>query len=150
MPDRRTCRSCGKAVVWITMVSSGRPMPIDADTIEQRVVLNGDRTQGAMRACGVSHFATCPSATTHRKVAAPTRSDKMSVFTEIRRLEGQLTSANLEAVRSHTKIRAVRKNTPMFKMISYRDALATWIDDYGTDDPYPEPGSDLHLDEETS
>jgi hypothetical protein len=65
--DRQaTCRSCGAPIVWVVM-ESGKRNPIDADSIEQRVVLNGRRTRGAMRATGISHFATCPNANQHRK-----------------------------------------------------------------------------------
>lgn len=45
------CRSCGGAIVWITMAVSGRRMPVEA---------SGEKR-------GESHFAHCPQASEHRR-----------------------------------------------------------------------------------
>lgn len=64
-----TCRSCGAAIVWVRMEPSGKRMPVDVDSLGQRVVLDGSQTRGAMRLTGVSHFATCPHAAQHRRAS---------------------------------------------------------------------------------
>ncbi len=64
------CQSCGARILWITLINrdgSRKRHPVDAAGIVQRVVLNGDRTEGAVRWVAVSHFATCPNAGAHRK-----------------------------------------------------------------------------------
>jgi len=62
-----TCKSCGQPIVWVTMLDTGKAMPIDKTTIEKRVVLDGPWSRGAVRDTGLSHFATCPNAAEHRK-----------------------------------------------------------------------------------
>lgn len=79
-----TCRSCGAEIVWATVRSSGKKMPLDATaTPDGNVWLHpdgfcdisatpsGDLFAGDSPATGVtrhtSHFATCPDADTHRK-----------------------------------------------------------------------------------
>ena len=64
-----TCRTCGAQILWVHMRGSGKRMPIDADSLQSRVVLNKDQTLGAVRQTGVSHFATCPQADEHRRGA---------------------------------------------------------------------------------
>lgn len=64
--NRGTCKSCGKPVLWVQM-ENGKAMPIDADSIERRVVLDGAKEKGAIRSTGISHFATCPDAAKHRR-----------------------------------------------------------------------------------
>lgn len=61
-----TCKTCGTPIVWVVM-DTGKRMPVDATTIEKRVVLDGKRERGAIRETGLSHFATCPQAAQHRK-----------------------------------------------------------------------------------
>ena len=63
------CRSCRRGIVWITMKGTGKRMPVDADSIEQRVVLvdTGEGIVGEIMRTGVSHFATCPNAGQHRR-----------------------------------------------------------------------------------
>jgi hypothetical protein len=56
-----TCRSCGAEIVWLR-TASGRNMPINAETFEP-----GDEQFDAKR--HQSHFATCPEADQHRRVA---------------------------------------------------------------------------------
>lgn len=64
--SRAKRKSCGAELVWVVM-ESGKRMPVDASTIERRIVVNGDRTKGAIRETGLSHFATCPDANQHRR-----------------------------------------------------------------------------------
>ncbi len=68
------CQSCGARILWITLITKDaqgketrKRHPVDAAGIVQRVVLNGDRTEGAVRWTAVSHFATCPNADKHRR-----------------------------------------------------------------------------------
>lgn len=69
------CRSCGRPVVW-KLTESGKRMPIDPAPVDDgnvvkldddRVhVLHADESPGDADTY-VSHFATCPNATAHRK-----------------------------------------------------------------------------------
>lgn len=65
------CASCGANIVWIRMRPSGKRHPVNADTIERRIVMSGNPragdVEGAVRWTGVSHFATCPNANSHRR-----------------------------------------------------------------------------------
>ena len=60
------CRSCGAPIIWVRM-ETGRRMPVDADSLTTVLVVSGDRTKGAMRTAGTSHFSTCPQADEHRR-----------------------------------------------------------------------------------
>jgi hypothetical protein len=55
----RRCRSCSAAIIWLT-TTSGKAMPVDADSVKA-----DDTTFDHAR--HVSHFATCPNATHHRR-----------------------------------------------------------------------------------
>lgn len=62
-----TCRSCGAAVEWATVVKSGNVMPFNPPIVATRVQL--DLLGGSGRAIEavdltqtISHFATCPQA----------------------------------------------------------------------------------------
>lgn len=61
MSEPAKCRECGADVVWV-MLMEHEPrirVPVDAASIERRIVINGRRTRGAYRDTGVSHFTTC-------------------------------------------------------------------------------------------
>ena len=57
----KTCSSCNAPIVWLLTKTGGR-MPCDAATvgIEDTTYVHGTH---------ISHFATCPNATHHRKRA---------------------------------------------------------------------------------
>lgn len=58
--DRGTCRSCGAPVVWV-VTARGKRMPLDPPLVT--VVDDDGRTHRGR----VSHFATCPDASKHRR-----------------------------------------------------------------------------------
>ena len=79
------CRNCGKQVMWIR-TKAGKNMPVDPDFLNYRrpepgekakekiVTANGDvisanivDSRDAEGYGYISHFATCPGATNHRK-----------------------------------------------------------------------------------
>ena len=76
------CKSCGTEIKWIKTIS-GRNMPVDAEAIsfvqggeelfvtEGGSVIHGTRVTGDpplnVRTGYISHFATCPHASQHRK-----------------------------------------------------------------------------------
>ena len=78
------CASCGRMIIWIR-TPAGKNMPCDTEIVTYRkqkggkekiVTLNGEVNSGeivdtrAMDATGIgyiSHFATCPNASKHRK-----------------------------------------------------------------------------------
>jgi hypothetical protein len=80
-----TCRSCGAAVVWATMIPSGKANPLDAtptpggntfawvvgDKLEaENAARKTERVQRAIERNQnryTSHFATCPNAKEHRR-----------------------------------------------------------------------------------
>lgn len=69
---RGRCRSCGAPIEWVFMRDTGKRCPVDAGTIEKRLVLSGDPrgldgVEAAVRWTAVSHFATCPHADRHRR-----------------------------------------------------------------------------------
>jgi len=64
--DRALCKSCSAPIRWVKM-ENGKPHPVDADKHDPALIISGDQTQGAAGFVGVSHFATCPQAATHRK-----------------------------------------------------------------------------------
>lgn len=53
------CRSCAARVIWFKTLA-GKNMPVDADTVEA----DDDELDLSRH---VSHFATCPQATQHRR-----------------------------------------------------------------------------------
>lgn len=59
------CKSCGADIQWVLMESQ-KPMPVDLP-LKRMVVVNGDRTKGAVRWVTSSHFETCPDAKQHRR-----------------------------------------------------------------------------------
>ena len=61
------CSSCGKEILFVPMLDSGKMMPIDAESIQKYIVLNGSHTKGAIRDCGIPHWKTCPNSNRHRK-----------------------------------------------------------------------------------
>jgi hypothetical protein len=79
------CKSCGAAITWV-LTEKDKPMPVDAEPVEQgnvelyrddageqraRVVVEGDATLPGfdLPARYQSHFASCPQADQHRKAA---------------------------------------------------------------------------------
>jgi hypothetical protein len=78
MSEKGICRSCGAAVLWVRSATTGALMPLDAVPCEdgnislvvgmahvhhgslfEEMLPEGPRFK--------SHFATCPSAASHRK-----------------------------------------------------------------------------------
>lgn len=70
MPSVAKCRSCGASIKWV-LTEKGKWMPLDAEPVEggNIAVLNDgsyvSSDPGGMRY--LSHFATCPQASAHRK-----------------------------------------------------------------------------------
>ncbi len=79
--DEGTCRSknCKASIVWVTLVTSGKPHPVDPVPSENGTikvfledgrrygrVLPRDQRRGRLY---VSHFATCPDAARFRQAA---------------------------------------------------------------------------------
>jgi hypothetical protein len=71
------CRSCGAEILW-ARTTSGKPMPLDREPSANGNVLLRDGVAQVLGPLDVavtgeplylSHFATCPSAASHRKVA---------------------------------------------------------------------------------
>lgn len=75
------CKSCGAELIWIPM-ASGKPMPCDAQKVSYNpdfhhgeltlVTPDGKIAKGNYDPDGekigyISHFATCPAASKHRK-----------------------------------------------------------------------------------
>ena len=75
------CKSCGAAIVWVTMEGSGKAMPLDVTpsremgtivvspdgktgTVLSGLTLAAAKTEG--RLAYLSHFASCPRAAQHR------------------------------------------------------------------------------------
>lgn len=68
-----TCRSCGAEIRWVT-TARGRRMPLSVASSESRFVLTGENDPAGnpyaeVVVTYVSHFADCPNAAQHRKVA---------------------------------------------------------------------------------
>jgi hypothetical protein len=70
------CRSCGKPVLWVEMLGSGKKNPLDPEPTDKgNVVLVGEgkaeMVRGTDKSPGellyLSHFATCTQAAKHRK-----------------------------------------------------------------------------------
>ena len=64
----KQCRSCGADIIWVETVN-GKRMPVDAKP-EKRFVLSvadGEASIATIKDTYVSHFATCPNASKHRK-----------------------------------------------------------------------------------
>jgi len=69
------CKSCGADIYWVRMIESGKMMPIDANSIEKRVVLNyslkhyvntGEKAMGVIKDTAIPHWNTCPNSKQHR------------------------------------------------------------------------------------
>lgn len=75
-PAVQFCRSCGAAVVW-ALTDRDKAMPMDAAPVSagKFILVQTDSTVRVRSAAGwdepgdryVSHFSTCPQATSHRK-----------------------------------------------------------------------------------
>jgi hypothetical protein len=61
----RKCRTCGADIAWITM-PSGAKMPINSKA-QQIVLVDVEANTGVVASAFISHFATCPQASDHRK-----------------------------------------------------------------------------------
>ncbi len=77
------CRSCGAAIIWVTMIASGKKNPLNAEPDPEhgnvQVFVDGtadvkssDPAQCKEYRDGggrlyLSHFATCPNSKAHRK-----------------------------------------------------------------------------------
>lgn len=63
------CKSCQAPIIWVKTLS-GKIMPLD-EKPESRFVLNGlgegNTPYATMVKTYVSHFATCPNASKHRR-----------------------------------------------------------------------------------
>ena len=59
------CKTCGAAIQWVLM-EEAKVMPVDLP-LKRMIVINGERTLGAVRWVTTSHVETCPDATEHRK-----------------------------------------------------------------------------------
>lgn len=59
-----TCRACHRAIKWFT-TPNNRRMPVDLDSLEQRVAIIGGAA--VVAPTYVSHFATCPKAEHYRR-----------------------------------------------------------------------------------
>lgn len=53
------CRSCRAQIVWLK-TEAGKNMPVDADTVKPE-------DEAFDSAVHISHFATCPNASQHRR-----------------------------------------------------------------------------------
>lgn len=96
-PDLGSCRSCKTRILWVTMLESGKAMPLDRKPVDrsqlpvelgERVLPSGVITwteegvgavvlpKGARLVdvadspLHISHFATCPNRVRHRKPKA--------------------------------------------------------------------------------
>lgn len=61
------CKSCGTPMIW-TDTPKGKRMPLDATTLQRRMVLNAEG-QAIVADTFLSHYATCPHADHFRKKA---------------------------------------------------------------------------------
>lgn len=68
------CRSCGAPIRWVVIEKSGKRMPVDSEpSITGNIAVSGERASyvtpdaNATPMRHLSHFATCPNATSHRK-----------------------------------------------------------------------------------
>lgn len=61
---RGTCRSCGAAIEWAELVTSGRRHPFDAPIVAVRtqgsILENGRVIEDVDTAVSSTHFASCP------------------------------------------------------------------------------------------
>ncbi len=86
-PETSPCKSCGAPILW-TVTAAGRRMPVDAEPsdignieVSGGLVLHATTIAGhdlvRARAVGfplyLSHFATCPNASTHRNPKGDSR-----------------------------------------------------------------------------
>jgi len=65
--EAKPCSSCGALIIW-AMTPKGKRMPLDARP-EKRVVLGAKTGLAHVLDAYTPHWATCPSAAKHRKVA---------------------------------------------------------------------------------
>lgn len=79
MSNFSTCRSCGARIIWIKTVN-GKAMPCNAEPLtfnrgggpetfvmESGKVERGKRDRDGELTGYISHFATCPNASRHRR-----------------------------------------------------------------------------------
>lgn len=67
------CRSCGAVIIW-AQTENGKRIPLDAESEKRFVALcriEDDTPVVALRHTHLSHFATCPNASAHRKPKEP-------------------------------------------------------------------------------
>jgi hypothetical protein len=71
------CGSCGAAIVW-AKTSNDKPMPLDAEPSSdgniqyaygRAIYLGTEEREASNEPLYVSHFATCPQASQHRRRA---------------------------------------------------------------------------------
>lgn len=80
MADLGKCRSCGAAILWVTMEPSGKKNPLDAEPSPNGNIVASEGGKGMvvkgdqllqLREAGsplyLSHFASCSGAAQHRK-----------------------------------------------------------------------------------
>ena len=64
--DKGKCKSCGMPILW-ARTDNGKVIPLDVEG-ERRFVINHTEHNRVTNAVTyVSHFATCPNASEHRK-----------------------------------------------------------------------------------
>src|SRR5512138_3033048 len=93
--ETRPCRSCGRPVIWATVLASGSRMPVDPEpttpfgnvvlflrreegrrpTIVAKVVSEGTAPEPGEQ-LRRSHFASCPAAELHRQQRDDRRSER--------------------------------------------------------------------------
>lgn len=66
MSERGSCRTCGKAILWVE-TQSGKRMPLDYPGERRFVLESGEGMLARQRETYVSHFATCKQADHWRK-----------------------------------------------------------------------------------
>ena len=63
--DTRPCKACGRAILFVASVQTGRLIPLDTTVEVYEVRQDGDGTPSAQKTSHgyyVSHFRTCPKA----------------------------------------------------------------------------------------
>ena len=51
------CSDCGVEIIYVDM--DNKRHPVDVEGQMKLVVLNGNKSKGAIRTCGISHYETC-------------------------------------------------------------------------------------------